>query len=462
MFESVSEYCPKRPLRMLVAVLVIVLAFVLPAFGVSAWADEQPSSDGGLQAQAIDSGEWGTCSWNVTNNVLTIEPTDGNAGTLKPISYDSAAVNSNAPWYAYSGDITKVVIKEGVSAGSSAALFTNFFSLTEIDGLEYLDTSGVTNMSGMFAHCESLETIALPANFITSGCTDTSNMFIDCLALKTLTGFESGTSQTTSNVRNMSNMFLGCKSLSALDISQISTASATSMSGFFDGCSLLSKVTVGSGFSFKGSGNTILCTLPTIGNQQVANATGNWNVERGGKSQGVYTVDALADKFNGAAAVYTVETISGSQVVYRLFNPSTGEHLFTTAVHEVNVVSGSWGWTYEGSGWVAPAPSSETLPVFRLFQASTNQHLYTTDTNEMRVLTTQYGWVYDNNGQPLFYSGGDIPIYRLFNVWSLQHHYTTSSNENSVLPTKGWGWQQEGQKLSCVSLGNSSYPYPTE
>ena len=492
--------------------IVALATCMLPTL---ARADQQPASETSVSTQSSDiaSGSCGTSAWRITSDgTLVIS-----AGTLSSIgstaSKSATPFVSTAPWMSYAKYIKTVSISSGVKAGAQACLFRGCPNLTSVSGLGYLDMSSVTdmswmfgdcasltsvdltdmsaskvldmsnvfagdsslktvtfgssfsssqarNMSGMFSGCSALTSIDL-ANLVTTNVTDMSWMFAECSSLTSL-AINSSSAQrfTTTRVTTMSEMFSACSSLSTLDISGLSTAAATSMTDMFLDCSSLSKVTVGSGFSFKGSGSAVLCTLPTPGAQKVSGATGNWGVVAGGSSQGVKSADEIAQGLSHVSATYAAETISGSQVVYRVFNPSTSEHLFTTDTNEVRVLVGSWGWTYEGSGWVAPAPSSETLPVFRLFQASTNQHLYTTDENEMRVLTTQYGWVYDNNGQPLFYSGGDIPIYRLFNVWSLQHHYTTSSNENSVLPTKGWGWQQEGWKLSCVSLGNSSYPYP--
>lgn len=130
--------------------------------------------------------------------------------------------------------------------------------------------------------------------------------------------------------------------------------------------------------------------------------------------------------------------------VYRLYNSSTGEHLYTTDSYEARVLTRRDGWTYEGIGWYAPKSG---IPVYRLYNPVLRNHLYTTDMNEVRVLSTKDIWTVDNNGQPLFYSGGDKPIYRLY-ARELQgmHHLTTDLNEYKTLP-KISTWKQEGIAL---------------
>lgn len=130
--------------------------------------------------------------------------------------------------------------------------------------------------------------------------------------------------------------------------------------------------------------------------------------------------------------------------IYRLFNRTTGEHLYTPDYNEASTISRR-GWTSEGVGWNAPTSGT---PVYRLFNPDISDHLYTTDTNEVRVLTSR-GWRTDNGGRPLFYSGGGVSIYRLYNPTTKRHHLTKDLNEYNVLP--GRGWRQEGAKLRCNS-----------
>ena len=136
--------------------------------------------------------------------------------------------------------------------------------------------------------------------------------------------------------------------------------------------------------------------------------------------------------------------------IYRLYNRSNGEHLYTTSLHEKTVLYEEHGWGYEGIAWYAPDGGT---PVYRLYNAGHQNHLYTSDTNEVQVLTSSHGWTQDNNGQPVFYSNGTIPIYRVYNPQLRGlHHWTTDSNEYQVLPR--YGWTQEGIKFYAERIGS--------
>ena len=139
--------------------------------------------------------------------------------------------------------------------------------------------------------------------------------------------------------------------------------------------------------------------------------------------------------------------------VYRMYNPRTGEHLYTADAHEVDVIYKTLGWGFEGVGWYT---INSGTPVYRLYSPKFDNHLYTSDQNEMNVITSKYGWVFDNvrNGvpQPVMYSNGDTIIYRLYNPGQNdQHHLTTDKNEYDIIPK--WGWRQEGVSMKAASLG---------
>ncbi|MBF0778197.1 serine hydrolase [Streptococcus cuniculi] len=136
--------------------------------------------------------------------------------------------------------------------------------------------------------------------------------------------------------------------------------------------------------------------------------------------------------------------------IHRLYNRLNGEHLYTQDVNEKNVLYSRHGWGYEGVAWYAPGKGT---PVYRLYNPVLQNHLYTADTNEVAILTSRHGWRKDNNGQPVFYSDGDISIYRIYNARLRGlHHWTTDTNEYSILPKHNW--QQEGVKFKALHLGN--------
>lgn len=128
-------------------------------------------------------------------------------------------------------------------------------------------------------------------------------------------------------------------------------------------------------------------------------------------------------------------------IVLRLYNPSTGEHLFTTnAAERVQLVS--IGWTNEYCEWDTPAKSD--TPIYRLCNPNNDDHHYTTNPAEKDMLV-QLGWRYE--GSP-FYSaekGEGLPVYRLYNPNATgvgSHHYTSSKEERNALV--GYGWNDEG------------------
>lgn len=174
------------------------------------------------------------------------------------------------------------------------------------------------------------------------------------------------------------------------------------------------------------------------------------------------TALATEKSIGSLATNASIQTDEKAQIptmdVYRLYNGTNGEHLYTTDAHEVNVLVKTYGWQYEGIGWTSPEQGD---PVYRLYNPSLRNHLYTTDTNEVRVLTSAHGWQKDNNGNPLFYSGSSIQIYRVYNrELSGMHHLTTDSNEYKTLPR--YGWQQEGVKLYCDKPGNPNAAMPAD
>ena len=128
------------------------------------------------------------------------------------------------------------------------------------------------------------------------------------------------------------------------------------------------------------------------------------------------------------------------QLVYRLYNKWSGEHLFTTEAKEYEDC-GRQGWTQEGVAWDAPDPSD--TPVYRLYNKFNGEHLYTTSRREHDILVAKK-WT--SEGVKL-YSAGSMPIYRLFNPYAQvgTHIFTIERSEYDSLA--GVGWRQEGAKL---------------
>ena len=162
----------------------------------------------------------------------------------KPAGAFALNEGENAPgWYKPNVNrentniIKKVIFDASFANARPTSCYEWFYGcthLTTIEGIEYLNTENVTNMSWMFSDCSALTTLDV-SNFDTKNVTDMIGMFRGCGALKTLdvSNFD------TKNVTNMSEMFMGCAALTTLDVSSFDTKNVTDMSNMFWGCSAL-------------------------------------------------------------------------------------------------------------------------------------------------------------------------------------------------------------------------------
>ena len=100
----------------------------------------------------------------------------------------------------------------------------------KIEGLQYLNTSEVTDMSLMFCGCNNLSSIIDVSHFDTSKVKNMLGMFEGCNSVTLdVSNFN------TSNVTNMAEMFAWLP-LSSLDISNFDTSKVTDMSSMFAEC----------------------------------------------------------------------------------------------------------------------------------------------------------------------------------------------------------------------------------
>ena len=134
---------------------------------------------------------------------------------VKPAGAYDLNVESNDPgWNAQKENIKKVVFDASFANARPTSCcwwFGNCFYLTEIEGIENLNTLNVTDMSWMFNCCYALTSL------------DVSNF-------------------NTQNVEDMTDMFLGCEGLSLLDLSNFNTERVENMSSMFSGCSTLQTI----------------------------------------------------------------------------------------------------------------------------------------------------------------------------------------------------------------------------
>lgn len=131
-------------------------------------------------------------------------------------------VGDNCPsWNVHYDTTTKVVFDASFSEAKPKTTyrwFSNFWKITEIQGMEYLNTSEVTNMGHMF-------------------------YYVCNLASLDVSGFDTG------NVTNMNSMFFLCKGVTDLDVSGFDTGKVTDMVNMFSNCTELTNIIMGSQFT---------------------------------------------------------------------------------------------------------------------------------------------------------------------------------------------------------------------
>ena len=173
--------------------------------------------------------------------------------TNKPAGAFALNEGENLPgWYkfddnnhSHNANIIKKVIFDTSFANARPTSCYNWFygctDLTTIEGIEYLNTENVTNMSWMFSECSALTTLDV-SNFDTKNVMEMSYMFGSCTKLKTL----DVSSFNTQNVTDMNWMFSYCSVLTTLDLSNFDTKNVTDMSRMFNDCSALTTLDLSS------------------------------------------------------------------------------------------------------------------------------------------------------------------------------------------------------------------------
>ena len=193
---------------------------------------------------------------------------DNQRGTRTGTTYDLNTGSNNPVWYTDSTcfNVTKVVFNSSFADArptSTYRWFSRMNKLTSFTGLNYFNTSEVTNMGIMFYNCTKLTSLDL-SNFNTAKVTNMNYMFQYCTGLTSLNLSNFNTAKVTTmyamfdhctnltsldvsnfntaNVTDMRSMFCFCNALTSLDLSSFNTAKVTNMSGMFWNCQTLTSL----------------------------------------------------------------------------------------------------------------------------------------------------------------------------------------------------------------------------
>lgn len=130
--------------------------------------------------------------------------------------------------------------------------------------------------------------------------------------------------------------------------------------------------------------------------------------------------------------------VDTSVSMWRLYNPYTGEHLFTTDKLEAVKLS-ELGWKHEGM--VGKVNAKTGMPVYRLYNAYTGEHHFTMSEAEVQSCVAA-GWT--NEGIKFYGERTDSlkakPMISMYNPYekAFYHHYTSDEKEIATMQKAGW------------------------
>ena len=184
------------------------------------------------------SGGCGYAEYDLSSKTLTFRY----KGVKPTRAYDLNVGNNTPEWSTQKEDINKVVFDASFANArptSCCKWFDECKNLTDIEGIENLNTEKVTNMGSMFSYCFALTSLDV-SNFNTQNVEDMSYMFNVCIRLTSLnvSNFD------TQKVKDMSSMFYNCTGLTSLDLSNFNTQNVENMGSMFSWCIGLTSLNV--------------------------------------------------------------------------------------------------------------------------------------------------------------------------------------------------------------------------
>ena len=154
-----------------------------------------------------------------------------------------------------------------------------------------------------------------------------------------------------------------------------------------------------------------------------------------------FTFKEWNTKQDGTGTPFNVDTVVNEDVtVYAVYavNPVTPQ----PQPHNPSEQGGSG--SAGGFGYQA---ENELTAMYRLYNPYSHEHLFTTDANEKDNLVT-LGWRFEGAVGKVYMHGEKGGVYRLYNPNTGEHHYTMKENE--VAKCVKAGWRNEGVKFFSV------------
>ena len=187
-----------------------------------------------LPTRMVAQTDYAYAEFNNSTRTLTFK-----CGPSKPEgAYGLNEGTSDPGWIGQSSNIEKVVFDASFANARPTSCYLWFCqctNLTDIEGIENLNTEKVTDMSLMFLQCEKLSSLDL-SNFNTEKVTNMYGMFSTCSALTSL----DLSNFNTEKVTYMYGMFASCSALTTIYASDKFVTGQVSQGGFmFYGCESL-------------------------------------------------------------------------------------------------------------------------------------------------------------------------------------------------------------------------------
>lgn len=158
------------------------------------------------------------------------------------------------------------------------------------------------------------------------------------------------------------------------------------------------------------------------------------------------TIDRVSKKYPEFKDMPTIDVIHSMSVyisdlpyVFRLYNPNSGEHFYTTSKKERQYLIEK-GWNAEHYNWLAS--KDEANPVYRLYNPNEGDHLFTIDANEYEKLP-ESGWIQEGVAWytlPI----GETPVYRQYNPFAKVGSHNLTTNKKEAQHLISLGWKDEG------------------
>ena len=171
---------------------------------------------------------------------------------------------------------------------------------------------------------------------------------------------------------------------------------------------------------------------------------------------GTYPTDISSSDYSALQEIWGIRSSNASlelqpQSIYRLYQISSANHIFTSNSHEIDYLTGlttSRDFINEGIAYTVGAGADQEL--YRFYDQSSGRHFYSASSFERDLLSS-------SNSNNLIYEGvafyvfsptetnqGRTPVLRFYDSSTEFHYYSSNEFEINTWANNGLGWINEG------------------